>query len=189
MIHQNGLHLDIKPQNILMDLAAISAAGFGPNSLPYRTYSNQQSLTNGFARSNNIRTTAPWPVERYLRHRRDRTHVPRRRPPSARFALNATPYSRLALSAISQDLLQAIDLAMILDPAQRPQSIEEFSAPRRKPLNPEHESSRSAPATSSPFRSGYSTSYRQNFVSLQSCSSTRWHNVCAFLQEKLRNIH
>jgi serine/threonine protein kinase len=135
-IHENGLlHLDIKPQNILIRSGGDPLLlDFGASQpYPYEEHARiGKVLTNGFSPIEQYQddgAIGPW-SDIYAIGATMRMCLDGVAPPAAPIRAerdNLIPAVKAFKRRYPQDLLQAIDLAMIVDPSQRPQSIEEFS--------------------------------------------------------------
>jgi len=134
-VHEAGLlHLDIKPGNIylrqsaepiLLDFGAAHKLALSADSRMFPVVSHGFSPPEQSKRNAQL---GPW-SDMYAIGATMRSCIEAKPPPSAKDRIkknNMTPAAAAFSSKYSKRLLKAIDWTMELDPAKRPQSIEEF---------------------------------------------------------------
>ncbi len=135
MIHQNNLvHLDIKPANILI------RPGYNPLLLDFGAIekfptsekrNHSKVLTKGYSPIEQFSITGklgPW-TDIYAVGATMRTCLDRKMPPDAQERAKEDtliPAVKAYKRKFSENLLQAMDWAIEIDPNKRPQSIAEF---------------------------------------------------------------
>lgn len=133
-MHQRGvLHLDIKPDNILIRPSTTPLIlDFGSALLYKKNYQPQaHSMTKGYAspeQHSNAHPLGPW-SDMYAIGASMRTCLDRSVPPAAcdEAALSKLPSCHhLYKKSMTPKLLQAIDWAMQADPVKRPQTVDDF---------------------------------------------------------------
>lgn len=133
MHHRGVLHLDIKPDNILLRPSNKPLILDFGSALLYKNHQQPQShsMTKGYAapeQHSNLQALGPW-SDIYAIGASMRTCLDRATPPASSDLTAMSqlpPCYPLYKKTINTKLLHAIDWAMQADPAKRPQSIDDF---------------------------------------------------------------
>ncbi len=132
MHHQGVLHLDIKPDNILLRPSNTPLIlDFGSALLYKKQQQHSHSMTAGYAapeQHSNTQPLGPW-SDIYAVGASMRTCLDKSQPPAScdtEKIAQLTPSHSLYKKTITHKLLHAIDWAMQTNPAKRPQTIDDF---------------------------------------------------------------